>query len=151
MEIRIRETGIVVFDSEFRSYAQAHGAVFGAPLTEEFINQYGGDVVLEGPQANPTRYQIAYRDGVQQIDGKWYTKYSVADIDADGIAAVDEVQAKNVREQRNAKLAACDWTQLTDAPLNSSVWATYRQALRNVPAQAGFPWEVTWPVEPNNG
>ena len=151
MEIRIRETGTVVFDSEFRSYAQTQGAVFGTPLTEDFINQYGGDVVFEGPQATPTRYQIAYRDGVYLSDGKWFTKYSVADIDADGIAAVDEVQAKNVREQRNAKLAACDWTQLTDAPLNSSVWATYRQALRNVPAQSGFPWDITWPTEPNNG
>jgi hypothetical protein len=94
---------------------------------------------------------VAYRDGVYLSDGKWFTKYSVADIDADGIAAVDEVQAKNMREQRNAKLAACDWTQLTDAPLNSSVWATYRQALRNVPAQSGFPWDITWPMEPNNG
>jgi len=151
MEIRIRETGIVVFDNEFRSYAQTHGAVFGTPLTEDFINQYGGDVVLEGPYPTPTRYQVAYRDGVYLSDGKWFTKYSVADIDADGIAATDEVQAKNMREQRNAKLAACDWTQLTDAPLNSSVWATYRQALRNVPAQSGFPWDITWPMEPNNG
>lgn len=148
MEIRIRSTGAVVFDSEFRTYAQTQGAVFGAPLTEEFINQYGGDVVLDGPQASPTRYQVAYRDGVQQIDGVWYTKYSVADMDADAIAAKDAEQAKSVRDQRNTKLAESDWTQLTDAPINSALWATYRQALRNVPDQAGFPWEVTWPTQP---
>lgn len=148
MEIRIRETGAVVFQNEFRAYAQTQGAVFGAPLTDEFINQYGGDVVLEGPQASPTRYQVAYRDGVQQIDGMWYTKYSVADMDADSIAVKDAEQAKAVRDQRNTKLAASDWTQLTDAPINSALWATYRQALRNVPTQAGFPWEVTWPTQP---
>jgi len=148
MEIRIRETGAVVFQNEFRTYAQTQGAVFGAPLTEEFINQYGGDIVLEGPQASPTRYQTAYRDGVQQIDGSWYTKYSVADMDADAIAAKDAEQAKSVREQRTTKLAESDWTQLTDAPVNSALWATYRQALRNVPTQTGFPWDITWPDAP---
>jgi len=59
----------------------------------------------------------------------------------------DEV-AVVVREQRNAKLAASDWTQLTDAPINSSVWASYRQQLRDISAQAGFPWEINWPVAP---
>ena len=170
MEIRIRETGTVVFDSEFRSYAQTHGAVFGAPLTEEFINQYGGDVVLEGPQATGgTHYQYSQRSGVEQIDGKWYTKYTLGPVFTDTPATEteaaktaaeneaaykaikDSAQATSMREQRNTKLSACDWTQLTDAPLNSSVWATYRQALRNVPAQSGFPWDITWPMEPNNG
>ena len=56
--------------------------------------------------------------------------------------------AASVREHRNAKLAATDWTQLTDAPINSSVWASYRQQLRDVTAQAGFPWEINWPVAP---
>jgi len=148
MEIRIRETGAVVFENEFRAYAQTQGAVFGAPLTEEFINQYGGDIVLEGPQAQPTRYQTAYRDGVEQIYGKWYTKYSVADMDADAIAAKDAEQAESVRETRTTKLAESDWTQLTDAPVNSALWATYRQALRNVPTQTGFPWDITWPDAP---
>jgi hypothetical protein len=148
MEIRIRETGAVVFDSEFRMYAQTQGAVFGEPLTEEFINQYGGDIVLEGPQAQPTRYQTSYRDGVQQIDGAWYTQYSVADMDADAIATKDAEQAKVVRGQRNTKLAESDWTQLADSAVDKSVWATYRQALRDVPSQTGFPWDVTWPTQP---
>ena len=56
--------------------------------------------------------------------------------------------AKEVRTQRTEKLAASDWTQLTDAPINSSVWATYRQQLRDITAQSGFPWEINWPVAP---
>ena len=60
----------------------------------------------------------------------------------------DEDQAKSVRQQRGEKLKECDWTQLSDAPVDKEVWAAYRQALRDIPAQAGFPWTVTWPEVP---
>ena len=52
-----------------------------------------------------------------------------------------------VREQRNAKLAASDWTQLPDAPVDASVWAEYRQALRNVTDQTD-PFDIAWPTAP---
>jgi hypothetical protein len=109
----------------------------------------GADVVFEGPQAQPTRYQVAFRDGAEQIDGKWYTKYSVADMDDEAKAAKDAEQAKNVRADRNTKLAASDWTQGKDIPDNvSSTWAAYRQALRDITAQAEFPWGAQWPTQP---
>lgn len=64
-------------------------------------------------------------------------------------AIPDEEKAGQVRAERNAKLTASDWTQGKDIPDNiSTAWATYRQALRDVPAQANFPWEVTWPTQP---
>ena len=148
MQIRIRATGAVVFQNEFRAYAQTQGAVFGASLTEEFINQYGGDIVFEGPQAQPTRYQVAFRDGVEQVEGKWYTKYSVADLDTEGIAAKDAEQAKSVRTQRGEKLKDSDWTQVADAPVDKAAWAAHRQALRDITAQAGFPWAIDWPEQP---
>lgn len=53
-----------------------------------------------------------------------------------------------VRAQRNALLTASDWTQVADAPVDQAAWATYRQALRDIPAQAGFPDAVTWPEKP---
>lgn len=53
-----------------------------------------------------------------------------------------------IREERNAKLAQCDWTQLADAPVNNLAWANYRQQLRDITTQTGFPWEVTWPTQP---
>jgi hypothetical protein len=59
-----------------------------------------------------------------------------------------EAQSAEVRTERSRRLAACDWTQLPDAPVNAEAWAAYRQALRDVPDQAGFPWEVTWPEQP---
>lgn len=117
-------------------------------LTETLINSLGAEVVFEGPQATPTRYQVAFADGVEQIGGKWYTKHSVADMDEEAIAAKDAEQAKSVRAERDKKLADCDWTQVADAPVNKTTWATYRQALRDVTDQSGFPWTVNWPAAP---
>jgi hypothetical protein len=135
-----------MYENEFRALFPNTG--FPAQLTEAIINDFGGDVVFEGPQAQPTRYQVAFRDSVEQIEGKWYTKYSVADMDADAKEATDAHQAQAVRSDRNTKLAASDWTQVADAPVDQATWATYRQALRDITAQAGFPWTINWPEAP---
>ena len=167
MQIRIRETGAVVFDNEFRTYAQTQGAVFGTPVTEEFINQYGGDIVFEGPQATGgTVYQYSQRAGVEQIEGKWYTKYVLGPIFTDTPATEDTPaktaaenetaykamkdaeQAKSVRNQRTQLLKDSDWTQIADSTADKTAWATYRQALRDITAQSGFPWTITWPESP---
>jgi hypothetical protein len=160
MQIRIRETGAVVFDNEFRAYAQTQGAIFGTPLTEEFINQFGGDVVFEGPQASGgTVYQYSQAAGVEQLDGKWYTKYILGPVFTDGEttaaeqetaykAMKDAEQAKSVRNSRTDKLKDSDWTQIADSTADKAAWATYRQALRDITAQAGFPWTIDWPVVP---
>ena len=59
-----------------------------------------------------------------------------------------EQEAEEARAQRDALLAASDWTQVADAPVNSQAWVDYRQALRDVPEQAGFPTDINWPVAP---
>ena len=149
MNLRNKQTGAVVTDGEFRAAFPNTG--FPIHITEQTYNEFGYDVVLEGPQAQPTRYQVGFADGVQKIDGKWFTKYSVADMDDEAKAAKDEEQAKSVRNSRTEKLRESDWTQLDDTPMSNTQkagWATYRQALRDVPDQAGFPWEVEWPVQP---
>ena len=146
MELRNKETGAVITESEFR--AAFPNTSFPEQLTVGLIGDMGFDVVLEGPQAQPTRYQTAFRDGVEEINGEWFTKYSVADMDDETKAAKDAEQAKNMRDQRNQKLSDSDWTQLADSPENKAAWATYRQALRDIPTQAGFPWEVQWPTQP---
>jgi len=147
MEIRT-QNGQVMFESEFRQHIKQNGGGTWDITTPEIIAELGANVVFEGPQAQPTRYQTAFRDGVQEIDGQWYTKYSVADLDADAITAKDAEQAKSVRQQRDDKLKATDWTQVSDAPVDKTVWATYRQALRDLTKEQGFPWEITWPTEP---
>jgi len=146
MEIRIRETGAVVTSSEFRAMHPNTG--FPQVLVEEILDAFGADPVFNGPQAQPTRYQVAYRDGVEQVNGKWYTKFAVADMGDDAKAALDEQQATSIRNERNKKLSESDWSQVEDSPVDKAAWATYRQALRDLPSQSGFPWDVTWPTQP---
>jgi len=57
-------------------------------------------------------------------------------------------QTNAVRVARNNMLKDSDWTQLVDSPADKTAWAVYRQALRDVTAQAGFPLSVTWPDAP---
>lgn len=59
---------------------------------------------------------------------------------------------KKLREERNRKIAATDWTVATDTPLSDSdkaKWVTYRKALRDLPASESDPDDITWPDEPS--
>lgn len=157
MTIRIRSTGQLMQDSEFRMLLKAEAnAAWNAPeLTQEILDIIGADSVLEGPQASGgTVYQYSQYDGIEQIDGKWYTKYILGPIftdveeEAAYKTAKDAEQAASVRTSRNDLLTKCDWTQIADSTADKPVWATYRQALRDVTLQDGFPWNVTWPEQP---
>ena len=54
----------------------------------------------------------------------------------------------SIRNTRNQLLKESDWTQISDATVNKEVWLTYRQALRDITTQEGFPFTVTWPTQP---
>ena len=80
------------------------------------------------------------------VEVKLWVKYT-----AEEKAEIDAQKAAAVRRERNAKLTECDWTQLNDTPLDNPTkveWTTYRQALRDITTQAGFPHSVVWPVKP---
>ena len=55
--------------------------------------------------------------------------------------------AEMARAERNAKLAETDWTASSDVTMSDAM-TSYRQALRDVPAQSGFPSDITWPTKP---
>ena len=67
--------------------------------------------------------------------------------EAEWAAGADDRAAAEVRAERDAKLSATDWTASTDVTMTAEM-TTYRQALRDVPAQAGFPNTITWPEAP---
>jgi hypothetical protein len=158
MEIRIRETGQVMFESEFRAYAHENGGHAWDQTTTEILDQLGADVVFEGAQATGgTVYQYSMRQGVELIGSNWHTKYVLGPIFTGETSAADEAEYKAikdadravvVRQIRGEKLKECDWTQLADSPVNKEAWATYRQSLRDMPSQEGFPWTITWPTQP---
>ena len=63
-------------------------------------------------------------------------------------AITGDAKADIVRGFRGQLLASTDWTQVGDAPVDAAIWAAYRQALRDIPQQSGFPSDVVWPVPP---
>jgi hypothetical protein len=70
---------------------------------------------------------------------------------ADELAEIDDQKAQEIRSERNTKLTESDWTQLNDTPLDDDAkveWTVYRQALRDLPTQEGFPHNVVWPTKP---
>lgn len=142
-EYRIRETGEIVTNLA----AQFPNTSLPVSLTQDDFDALGIDPVFEGPQPEHTRFQVVYRDGVEQIEGKWYTKYGVSDMDQEAIDALTATQWESVRALRNTKLENCDWTQLPDAPVDAAAWAAYRQELRDITTQTD-PFNITWPQEP---
>lgn len=80
-------------------------------------------------------------------DGVWTQVWNVTDATSEEIAERTANESANVRAQRDQKLADTDWSGLSDTTMSSDM-ATYRQALRDVPSQSGFPWTVNWPSQP---
>jgi hypothetical protein len=103
--------------------------------------------VIEVP--DPVRPDDSLFTSVENPDGSYTATPRTADDIAAYAAAKDAGQAKSVRQTRDQKLKDLDWTQGKDiADSVSAPAATLRQALRDVPTQAGFPWTITWPDAP---
>jgi len=89
------------------------------------------------------RYKQVNHDFIQMTDEEIAAE--------DDLIAAREANEKPqmAREKRNQLLKDSDWTQMPDySGANKADWATYRQALRDVPAQSGFPNTINWPAEP---
>lgn len=75
-----------------------------------------------------------------EVEGTWTQGWVVSNLSV-------EDAGNNIRSQRNNLLSQTDWMALSDNVM-SPAWAEYRQALRDVTAQEGFPFSVVWPVKP---
>lgn len=164
MEIRLRSTGQVMLEGELRQWAKDNGGPSWDRTTDEVLEALGADVVFEGAQASGgTVYQYSQRAGVEQVGGKWYTKYILGPVftdTAEATAAQQEAAykamkdaefAKAARGTRDRLLADCDWIVVKALESGQAVpteWAIYRQALRDLPQQIGFPTTIVWPVKP---
>lgn len=90
-------------------------------------------------------------DMPEYINGEWVESYTVSDKTEEQIKIDTENAKISIRGSRDLLLSRCDWTHVTDCSLSNekkTEWATYRQALRDVPAQEGYPWNINWPVSP---
>ena len=99
------------------------------------------------PSVDPRTHKIQ-QQAPSLKNGVWSIGWDIIPKFADEMSADTAAKATSVRADRNNRLTSCDWTQLADAPGDKATWTTYRQALRDIPLQAGFPWDVNWPAKP---
>ena len=163
MGYRIRDTSeYIMTEFGLREHFKGQGKV-PSPLTTEWLESKGVDPVFEGPQATGgTVYQYSQFSGLEQVEGKWYTKYILGPVFTDGETTAAEQEAaykaqkdlefaKTARDSRDNLLSECDWIIVMSLEAGRAIpadWAAYRQALRDLPQQAGFPVTINWPVKP---
>lgn len=123
---------------------------FPKSIPDSMLEAYGVYFVtaLDAPVYDADTQVIEQDTQPIDVDGKWVLCWTVTDLSPDELDAKREVKEVKMRMQRDRLLAACDWTQVADAPVDQAAWSSYRQALRDVPSQAGFPDNVTWPEKP---
>jgi len=160
MEYRIQSTGEVKTQGEVR---RMHSNTSLPRVWDADTCAFLGiDPVLAAPKPEPSAaYKQVGRNGaVQDANNNWVEAYTETDMFADttedGVtttkaehetayqARLDADAAAGVRTTRDAKLAETDWTASTDVTMTAEMTA-YRQALRDVPAQSGFPNTIDWP------
>ena len=113
---------------------------FPAAPTAETLEAFGVYKIVEEPAPTVDSKTHRQSQSIQQVNGVWTQVWAIQQLAEDTAAA-------NIRGYRDKLLANSDWTQVADAPVNKTTWATYRQALRDVSLQEGFPWVVEWPIK----
>ena len=116
---------------------------FALPLSDAALADLNMAKLLEDPRPSYNAdTQTVIEGSVEERDGSYYQTYSVIDRSAEAIANDLANKKSQVRAQRNARLTETDWAMMPDSPLidyDKGLMASYRAALRDVPAQAGFP------------
>jgi hypothetical protein len=113
----------------------------GCATVEELVA--AGFVQVEQPPYPTTGKR--YQPGVPtQVDDVYVGVWDEQEVSVGELRRL----AFEMKTARNQMLKNCDWTQAEDAPVDRAAWAAYRQALRDVPEQEGFPSLVQWPQQP---
>jgi hypothetical protein len=124
---------------------------FPAYLTPSDVEPYEFGVYDYSQMPDAGAYQkVTEGIPIRNDFGIWKQNWQIVEMSADEKAKADQQKAVEVRGERNFRLTVSDWTQLSDAPVDSVAWASYRQELRDITTQEGFPWEVVWPEQPAN-
>lgn len=134
---------IKLIDGQPKPYSEAafradnKHTVYGKVISNRHLNAQDVYRVRTLPMPTEIGKKAVTQALPELVDGHWVLGWDLVALSAD-----------EARALRDELLAACDWTQVSDAPVDQAAWATYRQALRDIPDQAGFSDNVTWPQEP---
>jgi len=142
MYVKIKDDAVDEFPYLLRQLKQDNpNTSFPAEIPEATLNEYGVHTVTETtkPTCDYATQEVVENNPVL-ADGVWTQSWSVNSRPTD-------VASEYVRSERNQRLFDTDHHALSDQTLSADM-ATYRQALRDVPSQSGFPSSVTWPTKP---
>lgn len=114
-------------------------------ISAEFMAENGCLPVTVWKQHDATQKLVSCDPYIE--DGQVFT-VQVASKTQEELDAESEIIAQKARAKRNQLLKDSDWTQLADATVDKAAWAVYRQALRDLPSQDGFPANIVWPNDP---
>ena len=115
---------------------------FPSTFSSSVLTDFGLLVLDFDAKPSATDSQKVIEGDIEVRDDVAYQTYAVADKSAEKIASELDGKKANVRAQRDAQLSATDWAILPDSALLASdktIYTNYRTALRDVPAQSGFP------------
>ena len=123
---------------------------FPKRIPDEMLAEWGvlPVTVQDRPSIDDRTQKVEQAPQPTNKNGSWVLAWSITSKTTEEIQQYDDSVAASIRSQRDSLLAASDWTQVPDAPVDQAAWAVYRQALRDITTQAGFPHEVIWPVKP---
>ena len=126
---------------------------FATPLEGQDLSSFGVVEVVATDQPTIDYTTQKLEAGAPAFDGgTWRQVWNVIELSTQEKQTIQDNKAASIRADRNRLLADCDWTQLSDCPLSDAdkaAWSTYRQELRDIPGQSGFPWDISWPNTPN--
>jgi hypothetical protein len=128
MLVRVRDTGAVMYLPQWEQTFPETS--FPNPVPTETINEFGADVVLDGPYPLCGTYQYVISGPVILQDGQWYTSFIVEDMDAEQIAAKNAELAADNKAKGKQILSDTDWTAIASVadPAESNPYLTNRQA-----------------------
>jgi len=146
-EYRIRSSGEIKTKSEIRQ--ENPNVSFPKVWGESVYEALEIDPVLGASAPDPSRdYKVVVRNSAEQnSDGDWVQAWAERDMTDEEKAAHDQQKSEEERRARDGLLRATDHYGLSDITMTEAMTA-YRQALRDVPQQAGFPSTITWPTKP---
>lgn len=116
-------------------------------LSPNTMLEFGCRPVTETTSAFDPNTQRLVEGTPALVNGQWQQVWQVVDLTAQEIADRNADEWAMVRLHRNSLLADCDWTQLSDAPVDKPSWAVYRQSLRDITSQPD-PFSIVWPTSP---
>lgn len=122
---------------------------FPKQISETTMLDFGMVVVSEvpAPEFDPMTHFAEWGPVPELQEGRWVLLPTVREYSEEQIAERDAAKAAEVRSQRDRLLAETDWMALSDVTMSPEM-ADYRQALRDITDQVGFPHTVEWPTKP---